>query len=389
MLPLDIANRALQHVRFPHISSFAEGSAPAYETAFVYDKLRRAELRRNAWRFAIKRVTLRALDYASVVLTPSTYAAGTTYPTGAIVQYPANSGAYWISLKDSNTGNTPGVPTAYGVLSWDQYFGPLTMDPFNWAGGSAAPTIPLSYNVGELVFTTPGDGTYTIYRAQRAGSALDTTPTPSAVDTWEDNILYSSGDVVSYNGTNYQSRVNFNVNNVPPTSATQWTSTVTNPAVSGSFQTIAATIAPFKLLYPVTAGPLSDASTRNALRLPAGYLKEAPQDPKGAAVSFLGGSSGLPYNDWEYEGNFLVTRSTIINYRFVADIQDVTAMDDMFCEGLALRMAMEVAPALKADVSSRTLRADYKDVMGEARTINGIETGWEDPPEDEWLSVRR
>ena len=92
--PEDILNRALQHIRCAQISSRTEQNPNAFETNACYDALRRAELRRNTWRFATRRTLLRPLDYTSVVLAPSTYVAGTTYATGAIVQYPANSAAF-------------------------------------------------------------------------------------------------------------------------------------------------------------------------------------------------------------------------------------------------------------------------------------------------------
>ena len=60
----DIANRALQHCRMRRIVSLIppDSSANAQETAFIYDKVREAELRCNVWRFSIRRCILRAVD---------------------------------------------------------------------------------------------------------------------------------------------------------------------------------------------------------------------------------------------------------------------------------------------------------------------------------------
>ena len=60
-LPLDIQNRACQHLGATRIASIDEESVNNAETTFAYDKLRRAELRRNAWRFAIKEAVLRPI----------------------------------------------------------------------------------------------------------------------------------------------------------------------------------------------------------------------------------------------------------------------------------------------------------------------------------------
>ena len=167
---------------------------------------------------------------------------------------------------------------------------------------------------------------------------------------------------------------------------------MTNPTVSGSFQTIAATISPYKPTYPQTTGPVSQRTTRNAFRLPAGFLREAPQAPKMGAVSYLGAPGGLQYTDWEFEGNYLISGTTsTIMFRFVADVQDVTAMDDMFCEGLAARIALETGPTLRPSTFNDArdgITRRYKEIMGEAREINAIELGAEEPPVDDWISCR-
>src|SRR5262245_61405423 len=122
--PLDICNRALQHLRVMRAGSLTEDSPQARETNFVYGKLRRSELRRNAWRYSTRRVALRAFGDGTVQIVPTAYAAGTTYQSGAIVTY---GGALWISTKDANLANTPGSPPTSGAYPWEGYYGPLTI----------------------------------------------------------------------------------------------------------------------------------------------------------------------------------------------------------------------------------------------------------------------
>ena len=60
LTPVDIANRALQHLGAKRINTtygFTEDSRNASEIASCYDKLRRAELQRNVWTKATSGVT--------------------------------------------------------------------------------------------------------------------------------------------------------------------------------------------------------------------------------------------------------------------------------------------------------------------------------------------
>src|SRR5262249_47730764 len=152
--------------------------------------------------------------------------------------------------------------------------------------------------------------------------------------------------------------INFNINNSLPTvTNTIWTTTVTNPTVSGSWSNIGTTgLGATNIIYPITAGPFVDTATRNAYRLPAGFLKPAPQDPKAGVYSWLGSSAHLPLDDWEFTAQYIVTSlrsQSIIMLRFVADVQDVSSYDDMFCEGLACRLALEVGPRATQDFAGK------------------------------------
>ena len=144
------------------------------------------------------------------------------------------------------------------------------------------------------------------------------------------------------------------------------------------------------IIYPIGSGPAYEIDTRNVFFLPYNYLRAAPQDPKAGSSNFLGAPSGLMYEDWNFEGNYIVSRDTgPILFRFTADITKVSDMDDMFCGGLALTIALAIAPSLtQSDAKMGELASEYKLRMGEARTVNAIEEGAIEPPEDDWIACR-
>jgi hypothetical protein len=310
---VDIANRACQHMGVPRITALIppDDTVQASELAFAYDKVRRAEMRRNVWRFAVRKTVLRPVDTTTQSFVPDAWDVGTTYAAGAIVSY---GDTIWSSTIGTNLANTP------GTTGWQVYFGTLLVEPFS---------------VG---------------------------------------TVYYAGDLASVTTTAYISLISSNTD-TPPT--TNWL------AVSG-------TLSPFSLLYPIGSGPSSQTATRNVYQLPNGYLREAPQDPKAGSTSFLGAPSGRMYDDWTFEGNYFTSRqSQPIVFRFVADVEDVTLMDDMFCEGLGCSLALACVERTTQSVSKfGAIAKDYGRIMGEARTVNGIETGPTEPPEDDYITAR-
>jgi hypothetical protein len=331
-IPLDIVNRALGHCGRKRIYSFADPSAQAAELSFVYDKCRDAELSRNVWAFAIRRAVLRPIDTATVIWSPPTWVATTSYAAGAVISYTpvglnaselgANPLSYlWytdLAITGSVANPTPDVATA-----WHRYFGPVTADPY----------VATSYWTGEL--TLVGGTT-----------------------------LYSS--LISNN------------TDLPPTA---------NWLQQGG------TFAPLNILYPIGTGPANNTRTANAYRLPYGFLRKAPQDPRGDFGVWLGAPSGLMDTDWVYENGYLVSRDgQPLLIRFIADIIDVYEMSPMFCEGLAARIATEIAPSLvEKDILSVTLAntaRHYRGEMVEARMANAVLIGSEAPPLDSYISCR-
>ena len=420
---LDIANRALQHCGQTQIVSPTEDSKNNLETAFAYDKVRRAELRRNDWRFAIRKAVLRAVDTGTMLLHPAAYDSTVTYQAGAIVADTNNQ--LWLSMAEGNRNNAPGGNDEI----WDMYFGPLTIEPYDTTGST-------NYWTGELVYK-PGvnPGSYNIFMSLENAN----TDVPDTATVWSSTVTYHGNDTVSYSGSQWRSLIEVNLNVVPadgplpydagttyaatntvtgsdhfiyssvgsgnigndPTTdaGVHWTNTgVPNawsrsPAVgvsSTNWRLINATMTTLQFSYPIGSGPQSQSDTRNVFRLPAGYLREAPQDPKAGSVTVAGAPSGLMYEDWDFEGNYIVSRDTgPFMFRFIADVTKVSAMDDMFCEGLALTIALAIArPLTNSAELIQTCASEYKLRMGEARTVNAIEVGPVEPPVDDWISCR-
>lgn len=378
--PADIGNRALQHCGAKMMSAtagFTENSVNARQVSFVYGKLRRAELRRNVWRFATRRAVLRAIDTTTMQIAASLWMPSVTYFVGSIVADQFTN--LWISNTPDNLGNDPLAST-----TWEPYFGPLTVQPW---------TSTLGYYSGELVYTDIGDGTNRVYLSLISNNTV----APATATAWVSTSTYKRDDVVTFNSVAYLSTADLNLGNEPDLVPAVWTTSFVGGAGSLNWRQIGGaefpngvTLAQFNVIYPLGSGPSSQFETRNIFRLPAGFMREAPQDPKAGAVPYLGASTSLSYKDWEYEGDFLVSRETgPIVYRFVADVTDVTRFDDMFCEALGCRIALAVCEPLTQSISKLGMIAkEYEKFASEARTVNGIETGSVEPPEDEFLAVR-
>ena len=421
---LDIANRALQHCEAAPITSVNEDSTANQAVTFAYDKVRRAELRRNIWRFATRKAVIRAVGPDTMILQPALWNASTTYYPGSIVS-DINS-VSWISIIKDNLNNPPGGNNE----AWDTYFGPMTIEPYDTT---------MAYFAGELVYL-PGSlpGTFVVYQSLQ--NANGNAPNDGGT-AWDATVTYHSDMVVSYSGSQWVSLIEVNLNITPVAGPAQWSSVVTysgGQQVTGSdnmqysslggsnigndpttttgfwtalsivtawglaptamqnsptdiqWQVINAAMKNLTFQWPAGTGPTTQAETRNVYRLPAGYLSPAPQDPKAGSTNFLGAPSGEMYRDWLYEGDFIISRQVYpLLFRFVADIQKVRDMDDMFCEGLACRVATAIAPRItQSNAKLQTIASAYQLFMGEARRTNMIETGPVEPPEDDFITCR-
>lgn len=429
-IPVDIANRALQHVGAKRISTsdFSELSKNCSETSFVYDKLREAELMDRYWKFAIKRATLRARDGNMMLLSPGLWASGTTYFVGSIVQ--DSTGNFWRSNSPNNLGQQPTVsPT------WEPYCGPMGIPLYDVTGGTA-------YGSGEIVYTTPGDGTNRVYLSLIDGNSA----VPATASAWDGTVTYYKNQVVARNSVAYMSRIDLNLNQDPATVyAAEWAATTTyasgakvtgadgviyqssssgnvgndpttdggthwtNTGVLSPWDTTfiggagsvnwlevggtefpgGVTLQTLDVAYPIGAGPLPQSATRNVFVLPASYMRLAPQNPK-PGIGWLGGPTGVVYNDWLIEGAFLITDDTgPLVLRFVANITDVARMHPMFCEGLAAKIGIEVCePLTQSTAKQEWIAKKYEEYMGRAKIVDGVEEDFDDPPDDDYVTCR-
>lgn len=409
---LDIANRALFHLGVRSIKSITEDSQAAELLASLYDTERPAELRRNAWRFSIRRAVLRAINPTTGLIDPVLWNALTTYMPGSIVK-DAN-GDLWTSTLAGNLNNAPGSTTV-----WDEYFGPMTADVYD----STA-----TYSTGELVYKASGNpGGFVVYRSLKDSN----TDVPDTATAWAVGTVYTTDQVVTYLGVNYRSLIPYNVGIIPVTPVALWSISTTyaaaakatgsdgfvytsvagsnvgnNPVTDAGVHWTNTTLAnawsnsptlfgaatgwlalfcgltDIVLQYPINSGG-------NLFRLPCGYLRQAPADPKAGSYAILGAPSGLHYDDFVFEGNYFTSSQSLILFRFAADIRVVATMDTLFCEGLAARMALGACETLTQSTGKlQNAGAMYKTFMGEARIVNGIETGPTEPPEDDYLVVR-
>lgn len=421
-----IANRALQKVgsmRIPAGNLLTDTSKAADEVRACYDILRRAELRRNVWRFSIRSVALRALNATTQQITFGTWSSLSTYKLNDVVV--GSDGQTYVSLIASNTNNDP----TSTLGKWTLYFGPNQADQFVTAFSATQVYAVNQYAIGS------NNTVYVSLVSNNLGN--DPTVTPAA---WSSLTTYNSGNFVTgSDGNVYQSVAGSNLNHNPVGdggvhwtllaaatdgaigwdvaqninatnsyfagelvytlgSLTVYLSTISNNQnnpttdTTGSWITFttAPSLAAVNFIYPIGAGPVTDNTTRNVFLLPNGYLREAPQAPKAQRNAFLGGPAGLYANDWNYENQcFTSAYAGPIVYRFAADVSDPTLFDPLFVEGFANRIALEVCePLTQSTEKLQGIAQEYKKFMSEARVVNGIETGPTDPDLDEYIAVR-
>lgn len=316
---VDIMNRACQLLRRPGLTRRTMQSAEAVEMDRAYDQRREAELGTNLWRFATRRVVLRAISTSTDLWTPAAYAAGTTYAVGNIVTYDSQ---WWQSKVASNTGNTPAMGSY-----WRRYTG---VDYLN---------------------------------------------------AYDEDVSYFAGEMVSSSGVYYLSLINDNEANTPVSSATSWL------ALGG-------TVVDLQILYPLGTGPAADTTTSNVYRLPRGFLRVAPTNPKGASSVWMGMPRGTVREDWVLEDNYIVTGQTsTLLLRYVADMIDVPDMPALFCELLAASVAEATAPTLVQPLEAvqpmvNAARRMYRTARSAAVRVNAIELGPVDPYLDDLILAR-
>jgi len=192
--PLDIANRACNHLGPLKIGSFQELSQAAININSCYDDLRLAELSRHTWMFSLRKARVRPISLSAQTWVPPTYVAATAYTVGQVVMYAggtyANSANYpWILQVPTATGLQPDISP-----QWSHYFGSLVVDVFN----SGA-----TYAAGEVVLVP---------------------------EQWKTGQAYAASTIVLYQGVFYVSLANVNTSQNPLTTIGQWWAVYVPPA---------------------------------------------------------------------------------------------------------------------------------------------------------------
>tara|TARA_R110000868_G_scaffold24342_2_gene96278 strand:+ start:5893 stop:7173 length:1281 start_codon:yes stop_codon:yes gene_type:complete len=417
---LEVINRAMQQLGADRIYTIDENSKNASEARFVYDKNREAELRRNIWPFATRRAVLRPIDVDTLLVVPPTWVSTTSYTHGSVVNY---LGMYWWTDVAVTVGDVPGTSDV-----WQSYFGPLTAQPFD---------AETEWFANELVYVTDDFGRTAVYCSLSNNNEND----PAVPGEWDTTVSYQLGQVVDRSGFYYLNLVPVNLGNdpldspVPYNAETTYAAGDTVGAIDGKIYTSVqagnighppttddgtwwvtdnrlllwtsqfsapigntewtllrdATVTNLLLGYPIGTGPLRDDTTLNVYRLPNGWLREAPQNPRQGSYSYLGVPSAPWSNAWTYEGNYLIAPyyPGPINYRFIANVTNVPRMDAMFCEGLAARIAFDLCETITQSNSKKvTLDAVYARYMSEARILGAIEVGPIEPEEDLYITCR-
>ncbi len=232
----------------------------------------------------------------------------------------------------------------------------------------------VTYAAGDVVFDTNG---YLWISTQ--GSNTGNTPGaggvnpfwisyfgPVVAQVWDTTLSYFPGDVVYVTGTLtvVYICVLAHSGHTPP-NATYWHVLVDATSALGV------------QFSPLGVNPPTGATTRNLYRLPANYVRLAPQDPKAPAAVRQGLTAGMMYNDWEIENGYIFTKdASPIIFRFVADETDVTLMDNLFCEAWAAQLAIAVCVPLTQSIEKmNTAVGIYREAMGMAKAMNAVEEG--------------
>lgn len=233
-----------------------------------------------------------------------------------------------------------------------------------YAGGT-------TYAAGNVVTDNGYDGNsypWISLQGSNTGNTPKSSPTyweqycgPVTAETWSSSVTYYIGDVVLKTATYYISTTDSNLNN-DPASGSPWVALTS---------TTGATI-----FLPRTVTQNKSGTSLSAYRLPASFLRMAPQDAKAAGTSYSATSAGMQYTDMEIRGNYILTASSSpLIFRFMADMQAVAEMDPLFCDVLAAQIAMAVDGPLTMGQNRQAIGAYYTGRMALAGKLNAIEQG--------------
>ncbi len=323
----EIANLALQRMGASVITGilWTEDSNNATEMRVSYDHYRRAELRRNVWRFSIREQMLRPIDDTTYDVTFNAWDDATTYEKNDIVV--GSDGVVYISTIASNLAHDPA--TDYAFAYWTDYIGSLVANTYDDT---------VSYMAGEMVFDTSvaaGIHTYMSITNDNEGNAVTDT------DNWFEFTDDPTRTAISF---------------IYPIGA--------GPASQTSTRNV------FKLPH-------------GYLRLAPQAPKQGSFMPLGAP-SALSYSDWQFESDY-----FTSVQPGPVPFRFAADVSDPTKFDPLFIDGFSCRLAFELCERITQSNSKvQSLGGAYNKFMTEARIVNGIETGPTEAPEDTYITVR-
>lgn len=203
---------------------------------------------------------------------------------------------------------------------------------------------------------------------------------PDTLEAYDATISYYAGELVSSAGSYYLSLVGSNEANTPPS--------------AGNWLDVGGTVAALSIPYPIGSGPSAITSSQYSYRLPHGFMRFAPQDPKaGLGFGYVGSPAGHMPDDWVPEAGYFVTSDVgPIVIRFVADFVDVADMHPLFCRMLSASLAEHTAPQLaEPDVLRMILanaRSVYRDARFRAGLQNAVEIGPITPELDSLVTCR-
>ena len=94
--------------------------------------------------------------------------------------------------------------------------------------------------------------------------------------------------------------------------------------------------------------------------------------------------------DWMIEGRKVLSNNdTVLNLRYVSDVEDVSQWDATFYNVFATSLAYDICEKLtQSNQKKVNISQEYKEEVAHARLVDAIESGPEDAPDDTWLLSR-
>ena len=97
-----------------------------------------------------------------------------------------------------------------------------------------------------------------------------------------------------------------------------------------------------------------------------------------------------PHIRWTLEGRRIFTSvGSPLRFRYVRDVENVSTMDPLFRDALALRMAWNMAETLtQSNTKKEAVEKKYMGIIREAKAISSIEQEPQKVAESTWITVR-